>query len=274
MLTTSEVTDTEADSNSKVANWRLWVFIEAFVNFTLGKLMDIYYGEVEERIAASRIHTKDWYRDQALAYQHGHELGERATYDNSNRNDKEVLDAKIVTHAAVQRAIINGRGVLRIKTAKGYNGNLVPLLPEELAPFTVYINKVADAGTTVLPTSGVHDDLKLEIDIYYDASIMDNTGKLLDGSSDTPLIDAINDHLTGIKFNGQLALTRLTDTAQEVRGVILPVIKNAWSRYGSYAYDTEGIPNVGVIDELRTADAGYMRLDEATTVINYMQHND
>ena len=154
------------------------------------------------------------------------------------------------------------------------NGNLAEASNAVKIGFTTYMNRIADAGTTVIPTTASHDDLKLELDIYYDPTILNNQGKRLDGANDTPVIDAINNYLTGIEFNGKFISTKQTDVLQKVEGIVLPVIKKAWSKYGSHNYTDTDIQRVGLINEIRIADAGYMRLDEEATIINYIAYTD
>ncbi len=274
VLTDEEITLLDADSDSKVAFWRLVVWVQAFSIWTLHKLFGIYKVEIEQRIAQSRVHTKDWYREQALNYQHGHDLGDSAVYDNSGRTEAEVLAAKVIRHAAVIKVVINGRGVLRLKIAVENNGELEAAPEAVKIGFTNYINRVADAGTSVIPTTRNHDDLKLEVDLYYDPTILDNQGKRLDGTNDTPVVQSINAFLKGIKFNGKFIVTAQTDDLQQVQGVVLPVIKRAWSKFGNHTYTTTNVQNVGEINEIRVADAGYMRLDEVESVINYIAYED
>lgn len=271
VLTQQEINLTNADSESKVSIWRLWVYVQAVAIYTLEKLMDIYRQEVNEQIAQSRIHTRDWYRQQALNYQYGQEVTDNGTYDNTGLTEVQIATAKIVKHASVLKYIINGRGVLRVKVAKDAGGELVPMTTQELTVFKHYMNRVADAGTTVIPTSNVHDDLRLELDIYYDPTLLDNQGARLDGTDAEPVKNKIKAYLKGLEFDGRFIKTHLTDQLQAVEGVILPKIRRAWSKYGNYTYETVG-QNVGEIDEIRVADAGYMKLDEETSVINFIPY--
>lgn len=245
----------------------------AFFIWVFEKMMDIYRTEVNEQIAQSRIHTRDWYRQQALNYQHGQEVTDNGTYDNTLLTDLQIATAKIVKHASVLKYIINGRGVLRVKVAKDAGGALAPMTVTELTAFKHYMNRVADAGTTVIPTSGTHDDLKLEMDVYYDPTVLDSQGARLDGTDAEPVKTRIKAYLKGLEFDGRFIKTHLTDQLQAVDGVVLPKIRRAWSKYGSYNYETIG-QNTGEIDEIRVADAGYMKLDEATTIINYIPYED
>lgn len=270
VLTQNEINTLENLSTSKVAEWRIWVYVVAVGIWSLEKLFDLFKIEIEQRIAESRPHTKAWYRNLALNFHFGYQLQETAIYDLTGLTDEQIQAAKIIKHAAVVKKTQSGYGVLRIKVATENNLVREPITPIQMAAFSNYMNKVTDAGTLIEPTTAIPDDLKLEIDLYYNPEIMSNTGVFLDGSSDAPVVESIEDFLRSIDFNGEFVKTYLEDHLKGVKGVEIPVIKKAWSKYGGHSYDDTTIQNAGVIDELRIADAGYMKLDINNTIINYI----
>ena len=85
VLTTDEKSSIDnLTSASKVAIWRLWVFIVAFAIWTLEKLFDVYRIEVDGRIAQNEIHNFLWYKKKALEFQYGYNLvAESDRYDNT-----------------------------------------------------------------------------------------------------------------------------------------------------------------------------------------------
>ncbi|AMA48998.1 hypothetical protein [Flavobacterium covae] len=277
ILTDEEITLIDVDSTSKAANWRLWVWIYAFAQFIQEQYWDTFKKEMEKRIAETRIHTPKWYREKALDFMFGVPLvPETDYYDLSGLTDAQIKAAKIVSNAATVRIVQNGYGTLRLKVVRTVNGEYAPLLPEQINALDIYFNKnVADAGTVVNVTSGNADLLKLKIDIYYDPLVMAADGSRLDGTEQTPVINQIKNYLKSIDFqNGKLVLTYLVDKLQEVPGVILPVIKEAFSKYGDYDYTTPDIQNLGAINEIRIADSGYMKLDELNLLINYIPYSE
>ena len=100
------------DSGSKVSEWRLWVWVTAVAIWTLEKLFDIFKIEVEERIAATRVHTRRWYREKALAYQYDDTLNESDVYDVIDP------DKQIVKYASVRKVILSGMAPYGLKFAK------------------------------------------------------------------------------------------------------------------------------------------------------------
>jgi len=255
------------NSTSKVSEWRLWVWVQAVAIWMLEKLFDIFRKEVEERIAATRVHTRRWYREKALAFQFGDTLNDSDVYD--------VIDEskQIVKFASVRKVVVSGHGVLRIKVAKDNNGELTKLDTAELDAFKDYMNDITDAGTYIFATSGDPDNLKLELDIYYNPQLIDASGDYLDGSRNA-VLPAIKQYLKGIDFDGRLTLTHLIDAMQEVKGIELPVLKYAAARQNVGAYTDLYNMNTGTRVEFYNPDAGWIVLDEANTVINYISYND
>ncbi|WP_136464954.1 hypothetical protein [Flagellimonas onchidii] len=264
VLTTNEQSSlADLTSTSKVAIWRLWVFIMAFAIWTLEKLFDIHVLETDKKVAENEVHNFPWYKKKALAFQYGHALVPQTDhYDNSALGVAEILESKIIKHVAVTRKIINGHGYLELKLAKETGNELVPLGPSEIQAFEAYMFAVADAGTYIQYISLPHDDLKLVMDIHYDPQILWQDGSRKDGTDNTPVIRAINGFLYTLEFNGELILTKLTDHLQQVEGVKIPKIRKAHSKFGAFDYST--------IDETYIARAGYMRLDLDNTIINYI----
>jgi len=267
VLTQSEIAAENPDSTSKVSEWRLWVWIQAVAIWTLEKLFDAFRTEVEERIAATRVHTRRWYREKALAFQFGDTLNDSDVYD--------VIDEskQIVKFASVRKVVVSGHGVLRIKVAKDNNGELAKLGQAELNAFKDYMNDITDAGTYIFATSGDPDNLKLELDIYYDPQLIDASGDYLDGSGNS-VLPAIKQYLKGIDFDGRLVLTHLVDALQGVKGIELPVLKYAAARPNGGVYSDLYNINTGTRIEFYNPDAGWIVLDEANTVINYIPYND
>jgi len=59
-------------STSKVAIWRLWAYITAFVIYTLELIFDQHKAEVLDALTQLKPHTARWYRNKALAPHYGY----------------------------------------------------------------------------------------------------------------------------------------------------------------------------------------------------------
>jgi hypothetical protein len=261
VLTTNEAqTTANLNSGSKVAIWRLFVYIQAFSIWLHESFFEIHKTEIEELIALNKLHTAKWYKGKALAFQFGFSLGELDFYDNTGVDEALVIASKIVKQASVEE--IDGR--LKIKVAKenGLSQELEPLTAPQISAFTQYMSLTRDAGTRLEIVSRPPDDLALTIDLYYDPLVLDSNGTRLDGQNETPVQDAIKEFLYNLEFNGELILTKLTDYLQNVEGVNQPVINEASARFGLNPYV--------IIDEFYVADAGYMLLNEDLTIINFV----
>lgn len=277
VTTTQEQTLNTINSTSKVAVWRLWVWIFAFAQYIQEQYWETFKNEIEKRIASSRIHTPKWYREKALDFLYGVALvQDKDYYDLTLLTDAQIANAKIISNAASVRVVQNGYGTLRLKVVRTVGGDYAPVLPEHLTALDVYFNQhIADAGTVVNVTTGEADLLKLKLDVYYDPLILGADGSRLDGTNTSPVIAQIKSYLKSIDFeNGKLVITHLVDKLQQIQGVNLPVVREAFSKYGAYEYTTTGVQNVGVINEIRIADAGYMKLDESELLINYIPYTE
>lgn len=242
----------------------------AFAIWLFEKLLDQNKVDINEEIAKSRIHNQKWYREKALDFMFGRSLTESDRYDTTDLTEKEIQEAKIIANAAP----VKMQGYLRMKVVKRKGEELHPLSPAELKAFESYMNRVTDAGTYVVPTTNAADDLKLHLDVYYNEMILAQDGSRLDGIVQKPVIDVINSYLKSLRFNGAFVETKLMDEIQKIEGVSMVKIVGAWSKYGFYGYESTENPNVGLINEVRIADAGYMKLDETNTVVNYKAFMD
>jgi hypothetical protein len=262
---------------SKVSLENILFDVIAFCVWTLENLFDLFKAEVDAKILQSRSHTRKWYREKALSFLYGIPLvQDEDYYDTSLLTSQQITDAKIISNAASMRVVQNGYGTLRIKVVRTIGGEYSAVLPEHLAALDVYFNNhVADAGTIVIVTTGAADFLKLVLDIYYDPMQLKADGSRLDGTDSTPVVTKINDFLKSIDFeNGQLIISQLTDKLQQVPGVIIPVVREAFSKYGGYDYDAVDNANVGIINEIRNTDAGYMKFDVTNSIINYIAYTE
>jgi hypothetical protein len=259
---------------SKVSLENIFFSIVAFAVWTLESLWDIFKAENEFEMAKQKVHSRQWYRQKALDFQYGFSVVPGTDqFDNTGKTEEEIESSKIVKQAACVKLISQaGYGILRIKAAKESAGELAKLSELEVAALKHYYERyVADAGTQLKVTSNAADDLKLELTVYFDPLVLSTTGQRLDGSLATPVVDAIKSYLKSLEFNGQFVKGDLEEAIRKVEGVDRATfIRAAASKYGSYGYNTTGIQNVGTIESVRVADAGYMRLDESSLQITYI----
>lgn len=245
-------------STSNVAIWKLWIDIVSTCIWTLEKLFDIFKAAIEDLIATKKPHSLRWYAEKSKLFQYGYNLAtDEDFYDNTGIADDVVLASKIVSYAAVVEQV---RGV-RIKVAKTVGDDLGALNSSELDSFKVYIKRIKDAGVKVNSTSTAADSLRSVLLIKYNPLVLDSTGARLDGTTATPVKDAIKKHLKNLPFNGVFSVQKYVDAIQAVEGVDDLNVNEIQSKYGALTFTSI---NISVIP-----DSGYLRIDDADMIITY-----
>lgn len=235
----------ELTSPSVSAIWRRWVNITAQSQHVTESLYDGHKADVAATIAAERAHTLRWYSSKARAFQYGYALP-----DGSDIYATIDPDAMIVTQSAAVEIADTGR--VRIKVAKGA-GELEALSTAELTAIRQYFDDVKDAGVRLQVTSNAADDLQLAVTVYYDPLVLGEDGARLDGTSATPVRDAMVAYLKALPFNGLLVLERMEDKITAVEGVRIGKITASLWRYGATDFASFTIEKI--------PDAGYFALD-------------
>ncbi len=248
-------------SPSTTAIWRLWTYVIAFAMWTQEVLFDKHKAEVDDTIANTRPGTLKWYVYKAKQFQYGVLLP--ADTDVYPTVDESALVIKYA--AAVELPTL-----LRVKVATITAGVLARVdgtaTTGTLGAFNAYLARIKYAGVRVIGTSGDPDLLRPKINIYYDALVLDNSGQRLDGTSNTPVKDAINTFLLSLPFNGLFILNRLREYIEtNVEGVVIGDIVFAEGNYAAVF--------TPIIYEYNP-DAGYMILDDTyfNTYITYTAH--
>ena len=261
----------DLNSESKTSIWRLIFFVVASAFRTLEKKWDILTEQLDQLIQAAKPMSLYWYRREALRFQYGSDFryDEWGRYDNSGKGEADIAKSKIVKYVAIVR--IGHKLQIKVATT-AENGELAQLNQKQRRALQAYFDDNGSAGTRIEIHSEKADDLKLNVDIYYNPIVLDSGGKRLDGEDLNPVLTAVNAYLKHLSFNGQLSLSALSNAIEAVDGVEAVKIKGAWSKYGLYDYSTTGKPGVGAIDEFRTLDAGYARLDREASQFNYKIH--
>lgn len=249
----------DLSSTSKVAIWRLFLWVVAVGLWTTETLFDRHKAEIVALKFTLHVSTAQWWQERALEFQLGYTLtwnGSQFVYSSID----EV--AKIIKRAAV----VHSPGIVRIKVAKLDGGGLpVPLSGPETVAFTAYAQLIAPAGINTLIISANADLLKVYFTVYYDPLVLDSSGELLSTPGTKPAEDAINNYIRNLPFNGVLNLTALTDAVQSATGVVDPILTSASAKYGLTAYVD--------IDANYTSYAGHFSIDPLfplSTTITYV----
>ena len=246
----------ELNSTSKVAIWRLWVYIIAVAIWSLEKLFDQHRADIDKRLAELKPHTARWYRSKALAFQYGFDLLPDSDKFNNQGHTEEAIEAgKIVKYSAVIESKNEGRLIVKIAGEQGEQ--LQPITDAQKQAFEAYLQEIKDAGVRLSVVNYQPDILHLQMKIVYDPLVLDSNGQSILHATH-PVEKAIKSYLKRLPFNGELVLAHLIDALQQAEGVKIPHLVLAQSKNitsgGSYG-DFETIE----ISKIPTA--GYFTID-------------
>lgn len=261
----------EERSTSKVAIWQLWVYIVAFVIYTLEVLFDIHRTDVSEKLSKLKPHTARWYRNKALAFQYGFDLLEDSdNFNNENATDEQIETSRIIKYSAVTEAEDESRLIVKIATEN--DEILSPVDATQYDAFKNYIAEIKDAGVKVTIINYLPDRLKLNIRIVRDALVLDSNG-MNRNTAEFPVNDAIQQFMKELPFNGELSIQKLEEKLLAVNGVqdlSIDLAETSWidgesSAYGDWQpIDISKIPNAGYFTVNLTED------NDTKSTINYV----
>ena len=246
----------ELNSTSKVAIWRLWVYIIAVAIWSLEKLFDQHRADIDKRLAELKPHTARWYRSKALAFQYGFDLLPDSDKFNNQGHTEEAIEAsKIVKYSAVIESKNEGRLIVKIAGEQGEQ--LQPITDAQKQAFEAYLSEIKDAGVRLSVVNYQPDVLHLQMKIIYDPLVLDSNGQSILHAT-KPVETAIKDYLKRLPFNGELVLAHLIDALQQAEGVKIPHLvlaqsKNITSGGGYGAFET--------IEISKIPTAGYFTID-------------
>ena len=232
----------------------MWIMQQLFEQFRV---------DTSEILANQTPGNTDWYAYMARLFQFGMDLVDGTDYyDNSALTTEQIEAMRIVRHAAAVESKDKSLLYVKVATDSG-NGVMQPLYPAQLAAFRQYLNSIQYAGVRIVVINDPADEMKLQIDVYYDPLVLNEAGNRLDGTAGAPVRDAIRNYLANLPFNGIYTNQGLVDVLQAIEGVHIAEIKSAASRYGAYIEFTE-------INAREIAHAGYYQVSDANLTLNFI----
>ena len=244
------------NSPSKVAIWRLWVYIISVAIWSLEKLFDLHRTDIDKRLTELKPHTARWYRSKALAFQYGYYLAHDSDkYNNQWLTDEQIEASKIIKYSAVVESKNEGR--LIVKIAGEHGDTLQPITDAQRQSFEAYLQEIKDAGVRLSVVNYQPDILHLQMKIIYDPLVLDSNGQSITKAT-KPVEETIISYLKRLPFNGELVLAHLIDALQQAEGVKIPHLvlaqsKNITSGGGYGAFET--------IEISKIPTAGYFTID-------------
>lgn len=237
----------DLNNRSRVAIWRLVLWICSFLGRALQVQWDRTRTELNDLAAAAQPGTARWLVAQSIAFRDGYtpaiDSNYRVVYTDAAKADQT---AAIVTAAAVK----DEYGVATLKVAKGSPGSYTSLSPEEMTRFRSYVNLIRFAGQTIFSVSRSADQLKLGVTIYFD-------GLEVESAVLTAVQDAISGYLNNLNFAGDVYTSKVVDAIQSVTGVRDVVMNSIQAKKALGAYGSFG--------RIYETHSGYIVLDDTST---------
>lgn len=245
-------------SGSKVAVWRLWLWIVAIANWITEVVIEGHKEEIADLFQKRMYGTLQFYHAICFDFQLGYLLEWNGTqYAYSDTDSQAAQDSKIIKRASVVQAASQ----LQFKVAKEDGGVIDKLDPAEVSAFKSYLNDLVYPGTNYVVISENADDLRIDALIYFNPLVLAPDGSMLTDSNVYPVNDAINGYVQSLPFNGRMNLQKLVDAIQQAMGVEDVVLNALESRYGGLNYAATGHEYVPF--------AGHMELRITDSSINY-----
>lgn len=244
------------NSTSKVAIWRLWVYIIAVAIWSLEKLFDQHRADIDKRLASLKPHTARWYRSKALAFQYGFDLlPDSDKFNNTGHTEEQIEASKIVKYSAVIESKNEGRLIVKIAGEQG--DTLQPITEPQKQAFEAYLQEIKDAGVRLSVVNYQPDVLHLQMKIVYDPLVLDSNGQSIIHAT-KPVEEAIKSYLKRLPFNGELVLAHLIDALQQAEGVKIPHLVLAQSKNITSSGDYGAFETIEIS---KIPTAGYFTID-------------
>lgn len=199
------------NSSSLFAVFNFFFDIVVSAIYTFEVILDAFKADIQKQVVENAHGNLAWYQAQALKFQYGYGLvfdNNTFVYYYTDTESAAAIASKVVTHCTA--VAVAGNVVLKV--AKGTAPALTKLSPAEVLAFTSYMNKIQLAGDNIGAISYDADIIRLRFQVYYD------------GVFDVPtleglIVDAINNYLQSLPFNGQIVTSDLIAIIKDVEGV-------------------------------------------------------
>jgi hypothetical protein len=265
-IASSEVLSAHLTSNSMFAIFRLFTFIIASAIWIFESFLDQHTLEIDYKLANQKSGTKSWYRTMALRFQYGFKLvPDKDYFDNGNDTAETIALSKIIKYAAVNESEDESR--LIIKIAGEVGGVLTDFTdPAQVEAIENYFKEVKYPGKITI-INYKPDKLYLTLRIKRDVLVLTDTG-MNKRYANYPIIEALQEFMKELPFDGDLKLSALVDKVQKVLGVLDATLIEAKSTWIDPTQDGYGVPQP--IFTNKVAESGYFEIvtfDNITYVV-------
>ncbi|UWY28794.1 nucleotidyltransferase [Flavobacterium sp. TR2] len=245
------------NSTSKTAIFRLFAYIIAFGIAVHESFFDQHFKEVKEMLDNDKAGSLPWYRTMALRFQYGFDLVQDKDYfDNAGATDEQIENSKIIKYSAVNEAENDTRIIIKI--ASEVDGALSDFEDStQVEAIENYFKRIKIAGPKITIINYKADQLYLNLQIKRDVLVLDANGmSKLNGNY--PVIEALEQFMKELDFNGELKLSALIDKIQQVPGVLDATLLSAQSSWINPDLGGYGVPQPIFISKI--AESGYFKI--------------
>jgi hypothetical protein len=238
----------EANSTSRRAIWRLFAYVQASAILLLEQIIDVFRAENDLKISKAIPATATWLNQKVLEFQ----------YSATNPQIIQLVDLapiypvidpnlRLITRCSVVTTISNQ---VNIKVAKSEPP--VALTSNELSSLQSYVNNIGIVGVNYNCISLNADKLFIDAEVYYDGQY----STVISGT----VLNAINQFLASLSFNGVLKISDIELAIRNVVGVSDVLIKNIKMRSDSTAFadGTFLVQNKTVVSRVFPTISGYI----------------
>ncbi len=228
---------------------RLLCFCVATAIAVLEQLIDVFTANVEAVAASAAPATDAWIQAQVFKFQYSATTPQIIQFTAGLAPYYPVVNStlQIITRCSVTTTSANN---VLIKVATGTTP--AALSPTQLSALQAYIsppNGIGIAGVNYICSSGSADILFVQANVYYQGQYS--------GIIQANVINAINNYLAVLPFNGQVKISDLENTIRNVAGVNDVVLVNVSARANG-GTATYLVQSEAVISRLWNTVAGYI----------------
>ncbi|MDD2965536.1 MAG: hypothetical protein PHU33_16455 [Bacteroidales bacterium] len=212
----------DAKSTSKIARWRLWLWIVAFAIWILEAKIEENKSDITDMIDSQKVMFLKWFESHTREWQFGYSLvwlddhWGYATTDN---------DAKLAVFVAASE--IEEDDVLKI-SLKILKSEKVPLTETELTSLVAFWAKEKPAGLKMTFISIDPNPLNIQAVVVRDRNVLNEDNTLIRDASINPLQDALDAFTDSIEFDGKIRRTDIEAAAKTAEGIIDFYITFLW----------------------------------------------
>jgi len=218
-------------NTSRVAIWRLWLWIVAVGSWVIENYMDAHEAKINAIIAADKPHTLNWYAAESKKFQYGYEI--TWLNDHFGYAATDVLSQIVMYSAAIE----NIGGGVTIKVLKAAR---IPLTIQELDALKSFWARWKDAGVNLDVISNGVNNTWFSADIYRNRNIVNADNTLIADPAVNVVTDPANAYINSVEFNGTIYYLQLMQDIMNQPGIANAVLTSAqvdegtWGAAGSW----------------------------------------